>query len=955
MATADTGNHASTTNSLFSSLLEQSRKLRQETDSADLPSIQLGLGEIERRARELKKSSSGRPADARARYFLQAGGINTDENLRDLDSIDFQTAYEPSVPVDTDINAYLRSRKDQNVASSIEDGMRRTARDFDSFVAKNVTMEWDAQKMRIFEHFGLAPKLSQGQEAAEQSFSGGLSAFGKSSFGRSRLGASVNQKGPGLSTNSVWAKSGMGSSVLGKSVSRPSEAPGSAQQSNLFSDVDNTRQFELSRPQQQRQHGYGQVVRQMNATRLSSDAGAGSFPVMNTFADITAASGSDMLTVQLTDSWKLLASITGESKSDRGGPREREFYRDYIISTAPDGPEASRIRKRIEHGSRRFLENHFMGVVEKTVTENPQIARIGGIPTVVNKFRGFVNVKMAHNRDLADWDDKNFDKIGEVPCWALVFYLMRAGLVKEADAWVRTNQQAFQKLDRGFATYLHAYCSNEDRRLPRALHDRIQGEYNNRVRHKEDSKDPFKPVVYKIIGRCDLTKRSEATVMPTAEDWMWLQLVLSREIDRTSEPAHEVFTIQDLQSNIVQFGAKHFAARSANVGLYFQMLLSCGLFEEAVAYLYSFHFVDGVHFAIALTYYGLLRPSENPAKAEQELTTYGTHREKQINFPRMIGYYTRDFRTPNVEEAVDYLSLICLNGDLPAPVGSNQLHVCHEALRALVLETREFTKLLGDVRADGTRERGAIETRLKLVKLSDQSEFLRTITEQAASQADEDGRASDAVLLYHLAEDYDTVVQILNKNLSDSIALEENVMAHQGFEGAVPGSSMSLASVDDPMQLARNMLGMYTENANIIRKISLKHREACGVLLQIGEAKKKFAEGRWESCLTIIDRVDVIPLDPRSDVGNIRRRSQNFGSLHETVARNVGILLKMAVECCQKLSVELRDSQYADASKTHKLTELKMRTKSAMMYAGMIQYKLPAHVYAFLTRHDMSG
>jgi hypothetical protein len=64
MATTDPL-HVSTT-SLFSSLLEQSRKLRQEIDTADLPPIQLGLGEIERRAKELKKSTSGRQTDARA-------------------------------------------------------------------------------------------------------------------------------------------------------------------------------------------------------------------------------------------------------------------------------------------------------------------------------------------------------------------------------------------------------------------------------------------------------------------------------------------------------------------------------------------------------------------------------------------------------------------------------------------------------------------------------------------------------------------------------------------------------------------------------------------------------------------------------------------------------------------------------------------------------------------------
>jgi nuclear pore complex protein Nup93 len=252
-----------------------------------------------------------------------------------------------------------------------------------------------------------------------------------------------------------------------------------------------------------------------------------------------------------------------------------------------------------------------------------------------------------------------------------------------------------------------------------------------------------------------------------------------------------------------------------------------------------------------------LRPTENPLKVDQELLTLGATGEKQINFPRLVGYYTRDFRTPNSEEAVDYLSLIALNGDLPAPNGPAQLKMCHDALRELVLETREFTRLLGDVHADGTREKGAIEKRMKLIKLSDQSEFLRTITEQAAVQAEEDGRASDAVLLYHLSEDYDTVVQILNKNLSDYIAMDDGIFpGGTGYQGvdppsSAPGSSVSLASVDNPAHLARNMLGMYHNNPTILRRINIQNREACGVLLQIADAKMRYEEGKWDSCLAV--------------------------------------------------------------------------------------------------------
>lgn len=63
MAATDPPSHVST---LFSSLLEQSRKLRQETDNDGLETVQLGLNELERRAKDLKKTREGPQTDARA-------------------------------------------------------------------------------------------------------------------------------------------------------------------------------------------------------------------------------------------------------------------------------------------------------------------------------------------------------------------------------------------------------------------------------------------------------------------------------------------------------------------------------------------------------------------------------------------------------------------------------------------------------------------------------------------------------------------------------------------------------------------------------------------------------------------------------------------------------------------------------------------------------------------------
>lgn len=227
--------------------------------------------------------------------------------------------------------------------------------------------------------------------------------------------------------------------------------------------------------------------------------------------------------------------------------------------------------------------------------------------------------------------------------------------------------------------------------------------------------------------------------------------------------------------------------------------------------------------------------------------------------------YTREFRTGFVEAAIDYFTLICLNADLPGALGKSQASVCHEALREFILETRDFAKLLGDIRADGTRLKGAIEQRLDLIKLVDQQEFLKTITVQAAAVADDKGLIADAVLLYHLAENYDRVIDIINRALSDAIAVElgsampklqplrPRVDQNQDSqpEAVEAGSSLSLTAVDDPGVLAKNMISLYDSDIMYYGQIRQVNRDACGLLLRMMEAKTQVEAGRWAPALDV--------------------------------------------------------------------------------------------------------
>ncbi|KAH0543668.1 hypothetical protein FGG08_001983 [Glutinoglossum americanum] len=969
----------------FDSLLERSRQRNKDINGSstleELPSLQLGLGDIARRVRQLggpTASQQGRGVDSKAHYILAASGISPGTALKDLDELNAHAATAaPPAPskstIDTDIDSYLSKLQSQSTLALIANGLSRSAQDFDAFLEKNVTMEWDAQRRRIYEHFGLVPRNAEGRDTDDINASGGSSARG--GFGRStRRGRTQDRGGMGRSTTptggSVFGAPSLSKSVIG--------APTTAGIGHvpLFTDVaEKAAGAGLSgglggpddRFLREKQTRFAETVGRLNEARLEGRAS----PILREFASVESQSSADQTTSQLVDAYKALSEIVKENPNavnatDPDNIRERQFAADYL-EESPNSARSVAIKKRIIDGSRSFLEKRrvtrFYRQIEALIAKNPREARVGGVPSNINKIRAYINLRNSQ-RDLIP-ENGTLQMLGSDYVWVLIFYLLRTGHLKEAAEYVTGNHSSFRNIDRNFVTYITSYANDGNRRLTRDLQDRINAEYTQRQRiAPEDSIDPYRMACYKVIGRCDLSKRSLEGVSQGVEDWIWLQFSLAREVNRVDEVAGEVFGLDEVREVIKEIGQRHFVkgqeAASGGYGTYFFLQILAGMFEQAVAYLYPYQYIDAVHFGIALDFYGLLRVSDSHA-SDSELLSFTTSDLPRINFGRMLGYYTRDFRAGNVEAAVDYITLICLNADLPGQSGKSQASLCHSALRELVLETREFAKLLGDIRADGIRIGGAIERRLKLIKLTDQEEFLHTVTTQAAKVADDNGRTTDAVLLYHLAEEYDNVIAIINKTLSEAIAIDigqEQLKLQplkpragpdqQQRENSQPGSSLSLTSVDDPAVLARNMIGLYNGNAMYFRKIRQANRDACGILLRMSEAKALVEVGQWTPALDIISSLNILPLSANSDVYQIRSSAHAFSGLHPSVARNVGNLLMWTITCCGRQRDLLRASQFDVGTRKVMADELLGKAKDLMVYAGMIKYKLPPNVYEAL-------
>jgi nuclear pore complex protein Nup93 len=355
--------------------------------------------------------------------------------------------------------------------------------------------------------------------------------------------------------------------------------------------------------------------------------------------------------------------------------------------------------------------------------------------------------------------------------------------------------------------------------------------------------------------------------------------------------------------------------------------------------------------------------------------TYSTTQQPQLNFVPLIAYYTTTFRTALPVAAVDYLSMICLNSDVqPASLSLMHTNACHECLREICLETREFAKLLGDIRSDGTRIPGAIEIRSKLIKLETHEDFLKSITSQSASIADQRGQVADAVLLYHLCEDYDNVVGVLNRALADAVAVDlgESPMQLQPLkprrqdtqsDGSSstqiggPQSSLSLTqSTSSPIELARNMISLYNDNAAYYNVISASNREVCGALLRLLQARAHLEAKppRFMTALEELNDLNILPLRSNGSIPAIRAAATAFGALPQILARCAGVSVVWAVRAIggERDNI-MRNGQWeagygGDANSMK--DQLSDMAKDLMVFAGLVKYKLPARVYDMLTR-----
>lgn len=242
------------------------------------------------------------------------------------------------------------------------------------------------------------------------------------------------------------------------------------------------------------------------------------------------------------------------------------------------------IKSLIKQGI-KYLEDRYRTFMNNVIFENLPVANRGGVPGTYPLVKSFVGVRFQGEYvGLVD---------GEIegrPLWPMVFYCLRCGDFSAAAYCLK--KSTFDSVD--LIGILEGKFNNPDHPDLVKYEQAIKFQYKRFIRN---STDPYKRIVYAVLGCCDINDE-HTEVARTADDYLWVKLNLVR----IGGEKDECIKYEDLQRMILEdYGESHYDALN-QPHLYFQMLVLTGQFEAAFEFLSRIerYRIHGTHMAIAL-------------------------------------------------------------------------------------------------------------------------------------------------------------------------------------------------------------------------------------------------------------------------------------------------------------------------------------------------------------------
>lgn len=556
--------------------------------------------------------------------------------------------------------------------------------------------------------------------------------------------------------------------------------------------------------------------------------------------------------------------------------------------------------------AKNFLEERYRDFIESCVYSNLQQAKLGGIPGLFNLVQSFLKIRVASSS--SGFEDGS---VNGVHVWPLIYYCLRCG---DIDA----TQKAAEGLPpqySEFKTSLKEYVTSPDNRLNPNNEAKIRLQYKRNVRV---SPDPFKRMMYCIVGRCD-SNDTHSEVAKKTEDYIWLKL---NQIDFGND-GDDAVSLPKLQKLLLEeYGESHFRA-SEQPYLYAQVLLLTGQFEAAIEFLSRHDICRGhaIHIGIVLHAQNLLL---QPDAIHAPLLSTDLHDQqpfRRLNYARLITIYTRKFEATDPREALEYFYLL---RELTGPNGDNLFASC---VSELALETREFETILGCVNLDGSKKAGCV-SKFKL----DVTNIVATVAKDAEAK----GHFEDAAMLYDLADNHEKVLELMNNLICQFVALANS-----------PQSSRERLQT-----VARSIAERYKargHNGSRLRSSTFY------LLIDLMFFFDLYNQKQHDGALDVMQKIKLIPLL----MEEVEQKINSFKQYSDEIRQCMPDVLLTAMTILYEKYKQTRSAPRPsvlgirkDTDETY-VNDLKTKARALVTFAGLLPYRMPGDTNARLVQLEV--
>ncbi len=651
-------------------------------------------------------------------------------------------------------------------------------------------------------------------------------------------------------------------------------------------------------PLSQKMVTYARVVGELNENR----AGRNPYPLVHNLMEANRRTDDRSASkAEVGDCFRALASMVGEKDVSAG-----HFTRG-LVTEGQFGATMALPRRAVERlfidGACEFLEKQYDEHITKTVADNPNTARLGPRPGLIYRIRAFLNVRLAGMWNKS-WPADAEAVVDGYPLWMQIYLCMRCG---DLDAALEVARSA-PAVSGEFVSFLAAYKADPCRMLPAQLWRQLTASYNQfagpTAGDSAASDGSYKQVCYNLLGRCDSAKMYPK-VLSLTPDFLWYRLRLVTDPDvalpATLTPCTQ--SLASLQQMLCEYGPSHFNPQGRSPLLYFQVLLLSQQFERAVHYLCTASDslgVEAVHFALALSYYGIV-PQPDTLNSDPS----------GLNTARLLRQYVRAFAQSDPREALQYLLVIA------------DERLRDEAVRDLVTQTGEFDLFFGGLAEDGTRRPGALARVLK-------KESVERVAMLTAEECERNGLHEAAVSLYEECRDHDRALAILNRQLSHVLIADSSNPERQVF-----------------VNLAHRFEARCLAQASFVHLPDQARLTTFRVLLELCDYFSLVSLGRTDEALGLVQNLGIVPFDAGS--AHIEERAAAFRLMDPAVRAAFGHVLLSCMSILHAQYTQAKGARGQLQGGPH-VEAIRQRASAIVSFAGMVQSHLSQDVSAGVIR-----